>query len=408
MLSRVYMIAVVGTVLLPALASFLLATGEHRSSIDEVKLDVEKILLGLEQDPFKRFMGRSTTEMQFRSRKMILLGLGQDPLERFKVRSTAVLRFRSREQVRWVFEPLLDRLDPPEGKETAEQVLERWETASRAVTSGLLYHSFDLCLDKDLLAGLEAYLHLPGLPHFLEHGPAGNELHEEMQDQWKMMQSSCSEPKPFLISGWEADHVEFRLYCLRDNTRGALNISLFEAAMKRLNKSLEEWDPRKIEPWLALACFTRTPAVASPASLEHYLDRAVRGERCPYMLNAASLYLDVAEANKIARFMDRLHSLADSGDPGEKVPDHIVLHRFIRAAIPVLCSQEKEEAIRTRLDWWEDYCDPELASALQAAKKNAAHYIDRGMVLHGAFRELMCKLGRSSQLRYHGHRFMEL
>lgn len=190
--------------------------------------------------------------------------------------------------------------------------LARWRGIVRAAGSGLLYKTLDLSLRKELMDGLEIYLYLPGYRYFLEHAPEGSQEQRHLLSYGRTFSPDHYPTRPWLMR-WYGDAVLERL----DEEIEARSAN-GEKIAACLQNHLINWNSEFILPWLSLAFLTHHPSLVSPVHMEIYLRRTLVGDECPYMLNAAALYVCKTDTARIVAFMQDLQPHARLADLAER------------------------------------------------------------------------------------------
>jgi hypothetical protein len=189
----------------------------------------------------------------------------------------------------------------------------------------------ELTLNKGLLDGVEACSRLPGPEYFIERaGGAGRgDAHRLEIEALRNYRDSFEAPsypdRPWFMR-WSGARI---LEVLRRPRGSELDAAVAEA----MHEALDVWKAPLIRPWLPLAYFCARPSLASPEVLDRYLRRVLEGRDCPYMLNAAALFLHRAGEDRIDGLLGDLESLAAAAGPGdleqEAMTDPVFLYWFM-------------------------------------------------------------------------------
>lgn len=267
---------------------------------------------------------------------------------RFPRRLALWLQFQSSETVHEVFEEAFSSLVPPETGDRYKPDFLLWRLACRAMSGDFLLRALDISLKQGRLEGVEAFLRLPSLEYFL--GPYRNsEWHGKhdrnvinLLEYEKTFAPRKYADIPWFMK-WSGKDVLERL-C--DEPDGEVKVAIGA----KMNEALGEWERCCVWPWLPIAYLTRCPDQASGEHLEKYLERTVKGEACPYMLNAAALFLHRAEQERIGRLLLALRpagmeAIGRDLDERNTMGDEAFLYWFMVGSAPALCNQEGRRAV---------------------------------------------------------------
>jgi hypothetical protein len=250
------------------------------------------------------------------------------------------LKYQSTETVEKVFRDAFAALKPSEIQEQSpETALKRWRLIAHAACGGLLSEGVELTLNKGCMDGVEVCLELPCLEYFIDHAEKGwkRKAHEP-ELEYLLAYQSTYEPRAYpdqpWFMKWSGDRI---LESLCKKKRPALEASIAKA----MHAALARWKPPYIRPWLPLAYFAANPGRASPEVLDTYLRRTLENEECPYMLNAAALFLHIAGEDRIASLLRDLKSRSGTGEvldlEQDTMTDPEFLYWFLVASAPELC-----------------------------------------------------------------------
>jgi hypothetical protein len=220
-----------------------------------------------------------------------------------------------------------------------------WLALTRAMNGDLFLRSLDLTLKHERLEAVEACLDLPGYSFFISQLQIESPLQSFMLSYRKKWNNPAGAygGRPWLMVLHGEDIIH--------RIAGIEDLHFKQNVLRELNRSLDKYKKGNLCPWLPLAYFTLYPEAAYSYSLEAYLHRVLNEKSCPYLLNAAALYLHTIPEYQLMNLMENLRPHGDKvrklsleednlGDPG-------FLYWLFHSAASTFRSPEDLESIRS-------------------------------------------------------------
>jgi len=383
MLNRIYATTVVVAIALPLVAFVALAPGIETPTLDTV-IDAINDVVHDSKAPGAQEPAQAVLIPSFDGWTKVdqIPSAWREPFPRGLYQK---LRYRSPETVRSVFEETYSVLASGSDEMPAAA---QWRVILRSILSGLLVHSLDITLDKGLIDGVEAYLHLPSVDYFLENVPEGSAEYHNLavhrSSYWP-----CRYPdRPWLLR-WDGEDVFKRLTEVYDE-------ELQSDVTDAMHRALVGWSPDIIRPWLPVAYFCKFPERLRPAVAEEFLRRTLEGKECPYLVNVAALFVYRADAERLKHLMEELlgawlGATRPADQDEHEFNDPAFLYWLIHAIAPAFADEPVVDAIRS-LEADQDRKPQGLETVEEAwlwARKTTEERIASGVERRGFFFGLM-------------------